>query len=331
MLIAALLLPLPTMARTLEVGPDRDLKAPSAAARVAQDGDVIRIDPGEYFDCASWRANHLTIEAAGPGVVLTDTACAGKANFVLSGHDTTINGLMFTRIRVPDGNGAGIRAEGGSLTVLNSRFTNNQAAILAADSPDSVITIRDSQFIDNGACTAHGCVGTILVGAVARLDITGSTIQDTRGGQPVASAADALVLTGNRIEDGPEGSSSTLVQQSGPGSLLMQGNTLEKGPHTTNPHTAVLLVADAGPQGSQLVRDNRFTNDTGGTTAFVTDWTSGSPQMQGNIFAGPVTELTSSGRLRHRLITLAYDTKAALHNAAAAFYHSGLQIVRELR
>jgi hypothetical protein len=42
----------------------------------AQDGGTVSIAPGVYYDCAQWHANRLTIAATGPGVQLTDTACA---------------------------------------------------------------------------------------------------------------------------------------------------------------------------------------------------------------------------------------------------------------
>ncbi|HEX6115169.1 MAG TPA: hypothetical protein VFZ10_22940, partial [Geminicoccaceae bacterium] len=44
-------------AKVLLVGPDRSLRLPSDAAAVAEDGDVVRFDPGEYVDCAIWRAS----------------------------------------------------------------------------------------------------------------------------------------------------------------------------------------------------------------------------------------------------------------------------------
>jgi hypothetical protein len=50
-------------AKVLLVGPERTLQAPSDAAAVAEDGDIVRIDPGEYVDCAIWRANRLVLEA----------------------------------------------------------------------------------------------------------------------------------------------------------------------------------------------------------------------------------------------------------------------------
>ena len=50
-------------ADVLLVGPDRSLRMPSEAAAVVQDGDVVRFDPGEYVDCAIWRASSLVLEA----------------------------------------------------------------------------------------------------------------------------------------------------------------------------------------------------------------------------------------------------------------------------
>ena len=44
----------PAMARTLQVGADKEYKEPSKAAAAARDGDTVVIDPGEYFDCAAW-------------------------------------------------------------------------------------------------------------------------------------------------------------------------------------------------------------------------------------------------------------------------------------
>ena len=206
-------------ARTLEVGPRRELKNPSDAARIAQDGDRIAIDPGEYLDCALWRANDLTIEASDPanavGVVLTDRACAGKASFVVIGNDVTLRGLTFTRIRVPDGNGAGIRAEGRNLTVERGIFVNNQMAILAADQPTGFLVIRDSEFAANGACDAGRCVGALGIGRLARLRVERSRLRDPRGSQgeagaQIASAAQTTEIIDNRIEDGA-GASSFLV------------------------------------------------------------------------------------------------------------------------
>ena len=93
-LAAAVSLPAVSRADRLAVGPGQPLKSPSAAATVARPGDTVVIEPGEYFDCAVWTADHLTITGAGAGVVITDKACEGKALFVARGNDITIPTLI---------------------------------------------------------------------------------------------------------------------------------------------------------------------------------------------------------------------------------------------
>src|SRR5271157_5873956 len=90
---AAMLCTLQAEARELAVGPTRAFKVPSQAASVAANGDVIRIDPGSYVDCAFWRASGLLIEATGPGVRIAGKVCGEKAIFVTQGSDITIRGL----------------------------------------------------------------------------------------------------------------------------------------------------------------------------------------------------------------------------------------------
>jgi hypothetical protein len=293
-------------ASTLEVGPQRTLKAASDAARVAADGDRIVIDPGQYFDCAIWRANGITIEAApGGAVVFTDLSCAGKAAFVVEGSEVTLRGLSFTRMRVPDGNGAGIRAEGRNLTIENCRFTNNQMAILAAAQPTSTIVLRDSELSDNGACSAGGCVGAIGTGPLARLRIERSRFGDPRGeasaaAPQISSGAQIVELIDNRIEDG-KGASSLLVSFSGDGTLLMAGNTLEKGPMTADSRAAVLATG-AGWNSSATVTlaGNTLVNHTGRNSVLLVDWTGGSPKLDGNVLGNGDAAVSTQGIWRHR-------------------------------
>ena len=81
------------------------------------------------------RANDLVIEgAASETTVITDKVCHGKALFIIDGARITIRNLTLTRARVADLNGAGIRAEGGDLTIEHVRFINDQDGILAAPS-----------------------------------------------------------------------------------------------------------------------------------------------------------------------------------------------------
>src|SRR6185436_18157904 len=76
---------------SLRVGPAQALKTPSAASKVARDGDTIEIEPGLYpGDAAVWFQNRLTIRSTGGRAHLrADGAHAeGKAIWVIKGANT---------------------------------------------------------------------------------------------------------------------------------------------------------------------------------------------------------------------------------------------------
>src|SRR6185437_13639413 len=133
-------------------------------------GDVIRIAPAVYIDCAIWRTSHVTIEATGPGVVITDKTCGGKAIFVVTGNDMTIRGITFANAKVPDHNGAGIRELGAGLTVEHCRFIDNENGILAAAPAHSTIRVLYSEFRGNGKCDGS-CAHGLYVGPIDLLDV----------------------------------------------------------------------------------------------------------------------------------------------------------------
>ena len=283
------------VAAVLVVGPGQKYPAPSDAARAAQPGDTVRIQPGTYFDCAVWTTNNLTIEGAGPGTVLADKICQGKAIFVIAASNTTVRGLTFTRARSNDGNGAGIRAEGVNLKIENSAFTNNENGILAGDNPRSSITIRRSEFIHNGACPS-ACAHGVYVGHIALLQIEQSRFYDTQAGHHVKSRAEKTILTRNQLVDGPGGTASYEVDIPNGGSLTMVGNTLEKGPKNGN-HTAAILIGEEGvsqPTDQLVFKNNIFSND-GPPTAFVKNITATPAEITGATFKGKIVPLIGDG------------------------------------
>ena len=115
--LVAVLLPTAAGAKVLEVGPGKAYGKPSAAAAAAVAGDTVHIAKGEYYDCMTLRTAGVTVEGSGPDTVLTDTVCGGKALIVAAADNITVRNLTLARARVPDGNGAGIRAE-----AANSRW-----------------------------------------------------------------------------------------------------------------------------------------------------------------------------------------------------------------
>jgi nitrous oxidase accessory protein NosD len=237
----------PAAAATLEVGAGKTYPTPSAAAAVARDGDHIVIAAGEYFDCAIWHANNLVITGAGPdATVITDKTCGGKALFVLDGDNITIRGLTLTRARVPDGNGAGIRAEGGDLTIEHVRFVNNQDGILSAPLPQSSIIIRDSEFIRNGSCQDNGgCAHGVYVSTLKLLRIERTKFLETKQGHQIKSRAQRTEIIDCDIADGPNGTASYSIDIPNGGAVVVRGTRIEKGPKSEN-HEAGLIIGEEG-------------------------------------------------------------------------------------
>ena len=301
LLLGALLLgaALPAAAATLEVGPGKKFDNPSAAAAAARDGDHIKIAAGEYFDCAIWRANNLVIEGAGPEATsITDKVCAGKGLFITDGNNITIRNLTLTRARVPDFNGAGIRAEGGDLTIEHVRITNDQDGILANASPQATIIIRDSEFTRDGTCEGGGgCAHGIYINGAKLLRIERTKIIETKQGHSIKSRAARTEVIGCTIEDGPKGTSSYAVDIPNGGGVVVRDTKFEKGPKSEN-HTAALIIGEEGinqPTKEITVTNNTFTVDGDYNSFLVDNRTATEAELKGNKLLGNAKALHGDG------------------------------------
>jgi hypothetical protein len=278
-------------AATLIVGPDAAYKTIESVALAANSGDTVLITPGTYSNCAVWRADHLTIAGLNGTAQFSGTVCENKGIFVIDGNDITIRNIKFADARSTNGNGAGIREQGTNLTVEHSEFLNNQDGILTGVNPDSSIVIRDSVFDGNGACvTPEGCAHGIYIGHIAFFHIERSHFLNTRIGHDIKSRALRTEIVDNTIENGAHGTSSYLVDVPNGGTLLMTGNTLEKGPMSDNPSTAVAIGEEGTlqPSSGLVIRDNLFTND-GGSTVLVRNRTVIPAQLIKNQLRGQTT------------------------------------------
>jgi hypothetical protein len=302
-------------ATVYRVGPKEVLKTPSQAARIVNSGDTVRIEPmpGGYYDCAIWRADDLTIEGVGNDVRLTDMTCQGKAIFVTAGKRITIRNLTFARARVPDRNGAGIRAEGEDLRVENSRFINNESGILAASSPNSQIAILDSQFTANGTCGSGSCADAISVGNIAELTVAQCDISNMKGGDAIRSLAAHTRLLANHIEGGAKGEAAYLVELPAGGSLEMKDNVLERGPLSSNANVAVRVMEGSGARAVKTLAfsGNTLRNDTHAPLTFVLNWTGTTARMENNHLPQDVTSVSSAGYLW-------FLTKSSIHRGLGA-------------
>jgi nitrous oxidase accessory protein NosD len=285
-----------TVGHVLEVGPTQRMKLPSQAAAAARPGDTVRIAPGNYTDCAVWRTSRLIVEATGAGAVLADKTCAGKGIFVIDATDITVRNITFERAAASDKNGAGIRAEGGNLTVEHCRFIDNENGILANTVPGSTIHIVDSEFRGNGKCDGQ-CAHGIYINGVQQLEVEHSRFISQHIGHHIKSRAHNTVLIDNDIADGPDGNSSYLIDIPNGGNVLIQGNRLQKGKMAENTGTAVPIGEEGvtNPTRQLIIRDNTFVSDLPEPTVFVRNATTTPATLSGNHLHGRITPLVGPG------------------------------------
>jgi hypothetical protein len=286
-------------AAVLEVGPGQKYPRPSAAIAVAKDGDTVRVAAGDYEDCATIRQSRFTLEAADGEVVMKDRTCAGKAILVIDGTKVTVRGLTLENARVPDRNGAGIRAEGGELLVENTKFLNNENGLMSANEPNVSIRIVDSTFIGNGQCRPT-CTHGIYAGHNKLLRVEHSKFLDQHEGHHIKSRAARTEIIGCDIQDGPTGTSSYLIELPNGGSALIEKNQMSKGRLTGNGGSAISIGAegDINPPGPIVVRDNTFVNEQDRSTVFVRNFAETPAELSGNLLTGAVTPLAGAGTVR---------------------------------
>jgi hypothetical protein len=290
------------------------------------DGDTVTIAPGSYFDCATWRANGLTISGTGPDVVITDKACAGKAAFVIQGNGVTIRGLSFMRIRVPDGNGAGIRAEGRDLTVEDSRFVNNEVAILAGAEAGGSVRISGCTFTGNGTGAQDHKPYAVLAGPLDLLLVSHSVFEDAGGGGHIASTAVRTELIGDRLSDSGARTTGPLVSVNG-GAVMLEGNTIDLGAGAADRPGAVLVFGDAE---AVMVHGNTLIEPVG-SVPLVRNWGGVGATDEDNTVPTGAVAVSESGSAYHRLRARIASLRSVVRGAAGAARHEVAEVARELR
>jgi hypothetical protein len=221
----------------IRVGPNQAVKSISRAASMAQDGDVIEVDAGEYHgDVAVWTKNRLTVRAVGGRAQLfaDGMAANGKGIWVVQGSGMTVEGFEFSGATVKDANGAGIRLEKGALTVRDCLFTKNQNGILTNNDPEIELAIYNSEFGYNGH--GDGQSHNIYVGQIARLMVTGSYFHHAKVGHLLKSRAAVNEILYNRLTDEIGGTASYELEFPSGGVAKVIGNIIQQGSQTGNPH-----------------------------------------------------------------------------------------------
>jgi hypothetical protein len=283
----------PAAAKILTVGSGQQYSTIAAAASAVRSGDTINVMPGNY-GCANFgQYNNFTVQGVGGGVNVSGGVCGGKGLFVFAGKGITVKNISFAGATSSDGNGAGIRFQGQNLNVVNCAFKNNQNGILSDYNVFSTVNVNGSVFDHNGTCvSSKGCGHAIYAGHVGVLNVQNSTFTDTQSGHSIKSRANATYVIGNTIKDGPGGTASYLIDVPDGGAVTIAGNTLEKGPKSSN-HTAAIAIAEeskSNPAGAILITNNRFQNDTN-TNEFIWNQSGHDAIIAGNVLTGNSTKV----------------------------------------
>lgn len=295
----------PATGRILQVGLNRQLKTPSAAAAAAKDGDTIEIDAGEYVgDVAVWSANRLTIRGVN-GMAHLEAAgksAQQKAIWVIRGNDTIVEHIEFTGCKVRDRNGAGIRQEGRNLTLRRCSFHDNEDGILAGANPESVILIEHSEFNHNGF--GDGQSHNIYIGKVKRFTLQYCWSHRANVGHLVKSRAEENFILCNRLTDEQDGNSSYVVDLPNGGRSFIAGNVIQHGPKAVN-RTAVSYAAEGAANATQelYVAHNTYVNQRAAGGQFLRV-VGKSPLVRvvNNLVVGASIVLEGPGRADNNLI-----------------------------
>jgi len=281
---------------TILMGPTGTYTTLAQAVGAAQPGDTINIQAATYYDQVAFIAKPLTLVGInGTPVFLGTTALSNAKGFIVADASLTVNNLQFQGAFTPLGyNGAGIRYEAGDLTVINSRFVNNQDGILATPltAGTGTLTVQNSTFIGNGVAsgTGAGFAHGIYANNLAAVTVTASTFEGTQVGHDIKSRAVSTTITNNYLDDGVTGTTSYAIDLPNGGNAVIAGNTIVQGPNTQN----LIMIAYGAegltnPLNRALITQNTLTNNKQGGVGvrnFVTD-----PSLTDLVFLNTYTGL----------------------------------------
>src|SRR5262249_52563797 len=230
------------------------------AVAAAQDGDTIYVEAGTYVNDFAVVNSKITMIGVGGMVHMIATVPVGKGMINVN-DDLTIDHFEFSGAKNSDRNAAGIRYQGGQLTVTNSYFHDNQDGLLGGgDHPDGNIVIDHTEFAHNGA--GDGQSHNLYIAQSHSLPVTNSYLHDAVVGHELKSRAQITTVLNNRIADN-DGSASYDIDLGHGGVATIQGNYIEQGPYTQNP--SIINYGGSGftpwPDSQLIIENNTIVND----------------------------------------------------------------------
>lgn len=265
-----------------------------AVAAIGKGRGTVLIAPGTYAQCAVQEGGDVTFRAQTPGSVILDgMVCEGKAALVLRGRSTSVDGIIFQNLRVPDGNGAGIRLEAGNLTVTNSLFRNSEEGILSGDATGGSVRIDKSTFRHLGRCDRDlDCAHGIYIGRYASLTVTRSRFDQGDGGHYLKTRSARVTITNNSFDDSGGHLTNYMIDLSNGASGIISGNEMVQGRDKDN-HSAFITIAPEGREQDSsglTIANNRaaFVPGLQRSSSFVANFTDDAVKIGANQLASGI-------------------------------------------
>ena len=237
----------PGRAATLEVGPDKPFKQPSAAIATAKPGDTMSIAPGQYYDCAVIHKDNLDIEGAAPGAVLAETSPVRARLSWLSAATTSRSATWlcsapgYPTITVP--------ASGRRAAISLSR-TCSSSTTRRASSPPTIPTPPSGLSAARSSIMVHAREAVRTASIPARglgCRVEHTRFFETQHTHNIKSRALTTEVIDCDIEDKPPEACRAIRStcQNG-GSLVYRGrHALEKGRHAKN-YKSDIIIGEEG-------------------------------------------------------------------------------------
>jgi hypothetical protein len=257
------------------VGPEgAPLSLQQALAR-AQDGDVIELLSGSYTgQTLLIEQRRLTLRGVGARPVFNGEGKVGtpRALWTVRGGEVTVENVEFRGARSQDAEGAGIRLEGGVLSLRDCAFYDNEHGLLATTDARAELRIERTQF--GAAPRVEGRRYHLLdIGRIAKLTVQGSRFQQGFEGHMIKSRARETTIAYNFIHDGNTGGSSYQVDLPVGGVATLIGNVIGQSPKAQN-RVMVAYGAEGTvwPKNTLHMAHNTLINGLFGPAWFLRVW-----------------------------------------------------------
>jgi hypothetical protein len=251
----------------------------------------ILIAPGTYRQCAVQGAGEISYRAQSRGTVIFDgVTCEGKAALVLRGRGAVVDGVTFQNMRVPDGNGAGIRLEHGNLEVVNSLFRRSEQGILTGEDEASRIRIDMATFQHLGRCDRDlDCAHSLYVGRYGSLSVTRTRFEAGDGGHYLKSRAAHVTINANSFDDSAGHLTNYMIDLPEGATGAVTGNEMVQGRDKDNWSAFIAIAAEGARDDSDrlVIAGNSagFVPGLQRGSTFVATWNGAQPSIGANRLA----------------------------------------------